>query len=74
MAAKYGKDIGQLALRWSVQKGFVPLTRTSDPNHAASNLNVFDFNISEDDMKELDALNSNDGYMDIWSYKRQQMY
>lgn len=74
MAAKYGKDIGQLALRWSVQKGFVPLTRTSNFERAKGNLNVFDFNISEEDMSELDALNTNDCHMDIWSYKRQQMY
>lgn len=74
MAAKYGKDTGQLALRWSVQKGFVPLTRTSTPSRAAGNLNIFDFNISDEDMKKLDALNTNDNHADIWSYKRQQMY
>lgn len=74
MAGKYGKDIGQLALRWSVQRGFIPISRSSNFQRAVGNLNVFDFVISEEDMKELDELNSNDGYMDIWSYKRQQMY
>ncbi len=74
MAAKYGKDIGQLALRFSIQKGFIPLTRSSNLNRIAGNMNIFDFDIQREDMEELDMLNSNNGYMDIWSYKRQQMY
>lgn len=74
MAASYGKDTGQLALRWSVQNGFVPLTRSSSPAHIARNLDIFDFEINEDDMRRLNSLNTNTNYQDIWSYKRQQMY
>lgn len=74
MAASYGKDVGQLALRWSIQKGFVPLTRSSDPAHIAHNLEIFDFEIGPQDTEKLDALNTNTDHQDIWSYKRQQMY
>lgn len=74
MAACYEKDIGQLALRWSIQSGFVPLARSSDPAHIAHNLDVFDFEISSEDMAVLNSLNTNDNHQDIWSYKRQQMY
>ncbi len=74
MAARYGKDVGQLALRWSIQKGFVPLTRSSDPEHIAHNLEIFDFEIGPQDTEKLDALNTNTDHQDIWSYKRQQMY
>jgi len=74
MSARYGKSIGQLALRWSIQKGYVPLTRSSNQNHIVQNIEVFDFEITNEDMRKLDELNSCDNHMDIWSYKRQQMY
>lgn len=74
MAAFYEKDIGQLALRWSVENGYIPLTRSSAPGHIAKNLEIFDFALTEDDRDQLNALNTNDGHMDIWSYRRQQMY
>lgn len=74
MAASYGKNVAQLALRWSVQSRFVPLTRSSDPAHIAENLAIFDFEICEADMQELNRLNTNTNYQDMWSYKRQQMY
>lgn len=74
MAQKYGKNIGQLALRWSIQNGFIPISRSSTFTHIYANRDIFDFVISEEDMMLLNALNTNDGYLDIWSYKRQQMY
>lgn len=74
MADYYHKNIGQLALRWSHQHGFIPLTRSSNPEHIRKNLEVFDFEISPEHMSIIDDLNTNDQFMPIWSYKRQQMY
>ena len=74
IADGYGKDSGQLALRWSIQHGFVPLTRSSNVGHIRGNLKVFDFSINDEDMKCLNGLNTNTEHQDIWSYKRQQMY
>lgn len=74
MAESYDKNCAQLALRWSIQKGFIPLTRSSDFQHLKTNLNVFDWEISIKDMEILDSLNTNTNYLDIWAYKRQQMY
>lgn len=74
MAEKYNKSIGQLALRWSIEKGFIPLTRSKNSEHIMANKQIMDFGISEKDIEILEELNSNLGFMDIWSYKRQQMY
>lgn len=74
MAQRYGKNIGQLALRWSVQNGFIPISRSSQEKNIAGNLDIFDFVITDEDLNTLNSLNTNDGYMNIWSYKRQQMY
>lgn len=74
MAKKYGKDTGQLALRWSIQKHYTPLTRSSNLTRISQNLSVFDFELAPEDMEKLDALNTCDQHLDIWSYRRQKMY
>lgn len=74
MAKRYQKNTGQLALRWSLAQGYLPLTRSRSREHIRSNQDIFDFVLKEEDLQVLNALNTNDGYMDIWSYKRQQMY
>lgn len=74
IAKSYGKNINQLALRWSIQNGFIPLARSSNPTHMKENMDIFDFEISSVDIERINELNSNTNYQDIWSYKRQQMY
>lgn len=73
-AAQYKKNIGQLALRWSVEQGFIPLARSSFPEHIRNNLDIFDFQLKQEDLESLNAMNTCDQHMDIWAYKRQQMY
>ena len=55
MAKKYSKTWAQLLLRWSVQKGFVPLPKSVRNERIIENFNIFDFEISDDDMKAMDA-------------------
>lgn len=57
MAAKYGKDPAQLVLRWLVQQGMVVVSRSSTPARVASNMDIFDFEISKEDMATITALN-----------------
>ncbi|KIJ55022.1 hypothetical protein M422DRAFT_241102 [Sphaerobolus stellatus SS14] len=56
LAEKHKKDIAQILIRWSLQKGFIPLPKSAQPQRIASNIQVFDFELSEEDMDELDAL------------------
>ncbi|KAH9894878.1 Aldo/keto reductase [Cubamyces lactineus] len=56
IAKKYNKDAGQIAIRWSLQHGIVPLPKSARPERVASNANVFDFELSTEDMEKLDAL------------------
>ena len=56
LAAKYGKSIAQVALRWSLQKGFLPLPKSVTPNNIEANLQIFDFELSADDVDKLDKL------------------
>ena len=63
LAKKYNKSIAQVAIRWSLQHGFLPLPKTSTLSRAAENIAVFDFVISEEDMKVIDGLKGLAGSM-----------
>ncbi|KIJ67436.1 hypothetical protein HYDPIDRAFT_84597 [Hydnomerulius pinastri MD-312] len=56
LAKKYNKDAAQILVRWSLQRGFVPLPKSSQPSRIISNGQVYDFNIEAADMAKLDAL------------------
>lgn len=63
LAKKYNKSIAQIAIRWSLQHGFLPLPKTSTLSRAAENKDVFDFELSDDDMKIMDDLKGLAGSM-----------
>lgn len=56
LAQKYGKTTAQILVRYSIQKEWVPLPKSEDPARIAANADVFDFEISADDMAVLDGL------------------
>lgn len=59
LAQKYNKSIPQVILRWDIQQGIIPIPKSGNPTRLQENINVFDFKLSEDDMKEIDKLNEN---------------
>mgnify|MGYP001861299490 CR=1 FL=1 len=56
IASKYNKDVAQTCIKWCLQNGVLPLPKTSNMERMKSNLNVFDFEISKDDMDYLNNL------------------
>lgn len=50
------RTAAQIALRWSVQNGAVPLPRSSNPGRIAENLAIFDFELTADEMARIGAL------------------
>lgn len=57
MAEKYNKEVNQIILRWDLQHGITPVPRSANRDHIFSNADIFDFEISEEDMKRIDSLN-----------------
>jgi diketogulonate reductase-like aldo/keto reductase len=51
LAAKYGKSIAQICVRWSLQMGFLPLPKSVNEERIKENAEVFDFELSGDDVK-----------------------
>ena len=50
IGAKYDKSIAQVVLRWLTQRGVIAIPKSVRPERMAENLNIFDFNLSDDDM------------------------
>lgn len=59
IAAAHNKSNAQVALRWLVQRGVVPVTSGSNPEHMAQDLDFFDFELAGDEMQRLSAIGSN---------------
>lgn len=56
VAKKYGKSTQQVLIRYALQKGWVPLPKTDNPERIVSNADVFNFDLSAEDMAVLDSL------------------
>lgn len=54
---KYGKTAAQVALRWNIQRGVVVIPKSVHKQRMEQNINIWDFTLSEDDIKEISKLN-----------------
>lgn len=64
LAAKYHKNPGQIALRFEVQEGAIVLPKSTNPERIAGNLDIFDFELSAEEMAQLRALDTGRGAYD----------
>lgn len=62
LAAKYHKSTVQVVLRWAVQKGFITIPGTKNPDHLRANIDLFDFSLTPDEMAEIAALDGKKRY------------
>lgn len=58
IAKKHNKTWAQVLIRWSLQKGYVPLPKTTTPKRIIENADVYDFELDEEDMRKLDMPDS----------------
>ncbi|MFA7637135.1 MAG: aldo/keto reductase [Monoglobales bacterium] len=61
IAAKYNKSVAQLCIRWCLQNGTLPLPKSQTPSRIKENIDVFDFEISEEDMVMINNMEYFDG-------------
>lgn len=61
LAEKYGKSISQICLRWCLQMGFVPLPKSANPMRIKQNAEIFDFELSDEDMNIISGLSGSCG-------------
>lgn len=53
IGAQYGKTVGQVVLRWLLQRGIVALAKTVRPERMAENIDIFDFKLSKEDTEKI---------------------
>lgn len=51
IGSRYGKSVGQVILRWLIQRGIVPLAKTVRKERMQENLNIFDFSLTAEEMQ-----------------------
>lgn len=58
LAQKYGKTTAQIMLRWQLQRGIVSLSKSANPNRVRQNFDIFDFELTDEDMATVAELNT----------------
>jgi diketogulonate reductase-like aldo/keto reductase len=64
LAKKYGKNAGQVILRFEIQSGVIVLPKSTNPERIKGNLDIFDFELSEGEMEQMRALDKGKGTHD----------
>ena len=62
LAKKYNRSIAQICVRWSLQRGYLPLPKSVTPSRIEENLRVFDFALTEEDVQKIADLKGCVGY------------
>ena len=56
IATKYNKSVGQVLLRWNVQRGVVAVPKSTHVERIKENIDIFDFELNEEEMKQISSL------------------
>ena len=62
LAGKYDRAPAQIILRWQLQAGFIAIPGSSNPEHIAENYDIFDFELSDNDMARISSLDRQNRY------------
>ncbi|XP_069759359.1 aldo-keto reductase family 1 member D1-like isoform X1 [Narcine bancroftii] len=65
VAAKYKKTSAQVALRYQIQRNVVVIPKSFNPERIQLNFEIFDFYLTDEEMKTIDALNKNKRYVEL---------
>ena len=71
IAAAHGKSITQIISRWDIQHGVALCPKSTHKERLAQNIDVFDFELSEEEMQYIDSLNSNSS---VYDKKKKDVY
>uniref|UniRef100_A0A6J0U683 Aldo-keto reductase family 1 member D1 isoform X3 n=1 Tax=Pogona vitticeps TaxID=103695 RepID=A0A6J0U683_9SAUR len=71
---KYNKTAAQVALRFSIQRGVVVIPKSFNPERIRENFQIFDFALTDKEMKSIEALNKNIRYVELLMWKDHPEY
>ena len=73
LGQKYGKTNVQIILRWHIQEGTIVFPRSTNPVHIKENFEIFDFELTEDEMNEIRKLDSGKRFFNMTLDQQEQM-
>ena len=56
LSKKYNKTPVQIILRWHIDYGYIPLPKSCNPQHIKENFEIFDFKLTDEEMKKISEL------------------
>lgn len=62
IANKYNKTNAQIILRWHIEEGFIPIPKSTNLNHIKSNIDIFDFKLTKEEIEVIRKLDKNKSY------------
>lgn len=65
IADAHGKTSAQVILRWHLQAGNIAIPGSSNPDHILENISIFDFELTDEEMAQMTALDRNDRFADF---------
>ena len=69
LGKKYYKSVPQVILRWHIQKGNIIFPKSSNPVHIKENINIFDFNLTKEEVEQIDGLKREPIFTAKWEEK-----
>ena len=73
LGQKYGKTNVQIILRWHIQEGTIVFPRSTNPVHIKENFEIFDFELTQDEMNEIRKLDSGKRFFNMTLEQQEQM-
>lgn len=73
LGQKYGKTNVQIILRWHIQEGTIVFPRSTNPVHIKENFEIFDFELTQDEMNEIRKLDSGKRFFNMTLAQQEQM-
>ena len=64
LGKRYNKTPAQIILRWHIQEGYIIFPKSTNPKHIKENIEIFDFNLSDEEMEEIRKLDRKKVYLD----------
>ncbi|WP_455537993.1 aldo/keto reductase [Terrisporobacter sp.] len=65
LGKKYGKSNVQVILRWHIQEGTIVFPKTTNPEHMKDNFDIFDFELTEDEMNQIRGLDNGKRFYNV---------
>lgn len=74
IADAHGKTAAQVILRWHIQEGFSVIPGASNPDYIKENIQIFDFELNEDEMRTMRSLNKNKRFFNVSLEEKERTY